>query len=244
MSTRASCSLWPLGWHNGSRATQAQTQPGSYTSTQLRQTQLPYKHACGTTNSSTYVWEDWTLTDTSAYKAFFHCRFRPDKVVLGILMWLNMGWHLDIVDSYFRAKVRVGGDLLAQKGGKSMGCSHSLDEKHGKWHVHRQVRIPFGVSLESLHRAGHLLLCQASIVANRWRGQSVLRMCHSDWVLEYSAVTAMIDRWSLSKQWSWGKKILIGYSSTLGGTLSSDYFACKRSKYRYEKREKLGFEVT
>ncbi len=27
-------------------------------------------------------------------------------------------------------------------------------------------------------------------------------------------------------------QILIGYSSTLGGTLSSDYFACKRSKYR------------
>lgn len=87
MSTRTICSLWPLGWHNGSRATQVQTQLGSNTSTQLTQTQLPYKQACSTTNSSIYVWEDWNLKDTSAYKAFFHCRFRPDKVVLGILTW-------------------------------------------------------------------------------------------------------------------------------------------------------------
>lgn len=173
VSTRPSCSLWSSGWHNGSRATQVQTQLGSYTSTQLTQTQLPYKQACGTTNSSIYVWEDWTLTDTSAYKAFFHGRFRPDKVVLRILTWPDMGWHLDSVDSYFRAKVRVGGALLAQKGGKNVGCSHSLDGKHGKWHVHWQVRIPFGASLESLHRPAHPLLCQPSFVANSRSCQSV-----------------------------------------------------------------------
>jgi len=69
---------------------------------------------------------------------------------------------------------------------------------------------------------------------------SKLGMCNSDQVLEYLAVTAMIDHENDRGK----KKILIGYSSTLGGTLSSDYFACKRSKYRLEKREKLGFEVT
>ncbi len=53
-------------------------------------------------------------------------------------------------------------------------------------------------------------------------------MCNSDRVLKSSAVTAMIDHENDDR----GKKNLIGYSSTLGGTLSSDYFACKRSKYR------------
>ncbi len=54
-------------------------------------------------------------------------------------------------------------------------------------------------------------------------------------------MTAMIDHENYD---CGGKKIVIGYSSTLGGTLSSDYFTCKHSKYRREKREKLGFEVT
>ncbi len=141
-----------LSWHRPSCPTNKPAPPPIAVSmcgrTELSQTQVHIRHS-------------------------FHCRFRPDKVVLGILTWLNMGWHFDSVDSYFRAKVRVGGDLLAQKGGKSMGCSHSLDGKHGKWHVHWQVRIPFGVSLVSLHRPGHLLLCQASFVANSRRGQSV-----------------------------------------------------------------------
>ncbi len=46
------------------------------------------------------------------------------------------------------------------------------------------------------------------------------------------------------KRWSWGKTILIGYSSTVGGTLSSDYFTWKHWKYRREKREKIqGFMI-
>ncbi len=65
-------------------------------------------------------------------------------------------------------------------------------------------------------------------------------MCNSDWVLDYSAETAMIDHENDDRG---EKKILIGYSSTLGGTLSSYYFTSKRSKYRREKREKLGFEI-
>ncbi len=60
--------------------------------------------------------------------------------------------------------------------------------------------------------------------------------------IEYSAMTTMIDRESDDRKKT--KTNLIGYSSTLGSTLSSDYFACKRSKYRREKRNKLGFEVT
>ncbi len=68
-----------------------------------------------------------------------------------------------------------------------------------------------------------------------------LGMCNSDRLLEYSAVTAMINHENDDR----GRgKILIGYSSILGGTLSSDYFACKCSTYRREKREKLGFEIT
>ncbi len=48
-------------------------------------------------------------------------------------------------------------------------------------------------------------------------------MCNSDQVLEFSAVTAMIDHENNDR----GEKyILIGYSSTL----SSDCFECKRSK--------------
>ncbi len=54
-------------------------------------------------------------------------------------------------------------------------------------------------------------------------------------------VTAMIDHENDDRG---GIFFFIGYSSTLGGTLSSDYFTCKHSKYRREEREKLGFEVT
>ncbi len=68
-----------------------------------------------------------------------------------------------------------------------------------------------------------------------------LGMCNSDWVLKYSAMTAIIDHENDDRE---KKKNLIGYSSTLGGPLSSDYFACKCSKYWREKREKIGFEVT
>ncbi len=73
------------------------------------------------------------------------------------------------------------------------------------------------------------------------QSQCCLGMCNSDRVLEYSSVTAMIDHENNDHG---GKNILIGYSYSQGGTLSSDYFACKCSKYRREKREKLGFEVT
>ncbi len=67
-------------------------------------------------------------------------------------------------------------------------------------------------------------------------------MCNSNQVLEYLAVTAMIDHENDDRE----KKKLIGYRSTLSGTLSSDCLACNsmRSEYRREKREKLGFEVT
>ncbi len=44
----------------------------------------------------------------------------------------------------------------------------------------------------------------------------ILGMCNSDRVLEYSAVTAMIDHENDDRE----KIILIGYSSTLGGTLT------------------------
>ncbi len=49
--------------------------------------------------------------------------------------------------------------------------------------------------------------------------------------------TRLWQRWSIMKTMIVGEKILIGHSSTLGGTLGSDYFTCKRSKYRREKRE-------
>ncbi len=44
-------------------------------------------------------------------------------------------------------------------------------------------------------------------------------MCNSDQVLKYSAVTVMIDHENNDRG---KKKIWYGYSSTLGGTLSSD----------------------
>lgn len=118
MSTRTSCSLWPLGWHNGSRATQVQTQLGSNTSTQLTKTQLPYKQACSTTDI--YVWEDWTLKDTSAYKAFFHCRFRPDKVVLGILTWQH-GMAFGQCGQLFQSQSESGRWLACSKRGEVCG---------------------------------------------------------------------------------------------------------------------------
>ncbi len=72
-----------------------------------------------------------------------------------------------------------------------------------------------------------------------WR--CTLGMCNSDRVLNYSAETTIFDHENDDRG---VKKIMIGYSSTLGGTLSSDYFACMRSKYKHEKSEKLDFEVT
>ncbi len=40
-----------------------------------------------------------------------------------------------------------------------------------------------------------------------------------------------------------GEIHLIGYSSTVGGTLSSDCLACNSMCFKDEKREKLVFEV-
>ncbi len=53
-------------------------------------------------------------------------------------------------------------------------------------------------------------------------------MCSSDRVLEYSAVTVMIDHENDDR----GEKNLIGYSSTLGGTLSSDFLDCKSMQFK------------
>ncbi len=67
-----------------------------------------------------------------------------------------------------------------------------------------------------------------------WR----LVMCSSDRVLEYSAVTVMIDHENDDR----GEKNLIGYSSTLGGHPELWFFSLPKacsSKYRREKREKL-----
>ncbi len=64
-------------------------------------------------------------------------------------------------------------------------------------------------------------------------------MCNSDRLLEYSAVTAMIDhenddRGGKNSDWI---KLHFGRHPEL-------WLFHKRSKYRHEKREKLGFEVT
>ncbi len=54
-------------------------------------------------------------------------------------------------------------------------------------------------------------------------------MCNSDRVLEYSAVTAMIDH---ENDDCGGGGGLIGYSSTLGGTLSSDCLTCNSMRFK------------
>ncbi len=56
----------------------------------------------------------------------------------------------------------------------------------------------------------------------------VVGMCNSDRVLKYWALTAMIDHENDDRE---KKNILIGYSSTLGGTLSSDCLACDSMQF-------------
>ncbi len=67
-------------------------------------------------------------------------------------------------------------------------------------------------------------------------------MCSSDRVLEYSAVTVMIDHENDDR----GEKNLIGYSSTFGGTLSSDFFSLQKHAVQSidVRRERSSFEVT